>query len=68
MTREEMIKALNSGEDLYLGTCRGCSHDLVVSDQDQSDGPENEILLECGNLDGNECVTGEWFLISELTG
>lgn len=67
MTTQEMIKALDSGEDLYLGTCRGCGHDLVPSTQGQpEDIPEDEILLECGILDTNECVTGESFLISEL--
>lgn len=66
-TRDEMIGAFNLGEDLYLGTCRGCGHDLVISDQDQSDGPENEIMLECAYLDGSECVAGEWYVVSELT-
>lgn len=67
MTNAEMIKALNSGEDLYLGTCVGCGHDLVPSTQGQpEDVPEGEIILECSILDTNECVTGWAYEISDL--
>lgn len=63
ITRDDLIREALPGD---YGTCRGCGHDLVASEQDQDAGPLDEVLLECGVLDTQDCVAGEWFKISEF--
>lgn len=62
MTKEQLIK---NGTDTHVGSCL-CGYDLVVSEQDQEDGPADEILLECETQETGECVKGEWRKISEV--
>jgi len=61
-TKERLI----SNPDTYVGSCRSCGYDLVVSEQDHNTGPTNEILLECEMQETQECVTGEWFNVGLL--
>jgi len=60
---ESMIAEM---EDAYLGTCRGCGHMLEINEDEIHNGPRDEVNLICTMLGTNECVTGEWFKISDF--
>lgn len=66
MTKDQLMTIARQGSNTYLGSCQ-CGYDLVISKQDQTIGPADEIMLECEIMETGECVKEEWFKIAEIT-